>query len=364
MINYKMRFTGRIVPLVKRCFKRKITSKVAVLPMTRNVHPVFRAHYQFLQDKTAFPRPGIILHVINRLSQRLAGYSYIAEVEGLHSVLPKSITRASNFDKISALQLIEDLIRFHGLKAIVFQSESAKNRNIPYITDFISKFTHVVTAVPPRIVPRAFEASNEVKILLIGTTYIRKGFFLLEPLIAKVQEHRKDISFTLVCSEPLIDLGCVSGLKTIVQQRLTQDQRDQLFKEHHYILNLAVGDTLGTFLDSIEYNLPIIGFPGQHGESYVKEDFGFLVESPIFEYSGDQQWDIKSFEKVVLNSFREGCFQDCLHDLVSIIVKLNIDENYNRLLKQQLEFSMRNLTVENWLLNWQLLYEKIGSNEM
>lgn len=359
-----MGFTRRVVALVKRCFRRKITSKFAVLPMTKMIHPVFRTHYQFLQDRTALPRPGKILHVINRLPQKLVGYHYIAEVEGLHSVLPKSITRASDFDEVATLPLIEDLIRSQGLKAIVFQSESAEKRNKPYITEFISKFTYVVTAVPPRIVPRIFETSNEVKILLIGTTYIRKGFFLLEPLIAKVKRHRQDISFTLVCSEPISDLGCLTGLKTIVQQRLTQDQRDELFKEHHYLLNLSVGDTLGTFLDSIEYNLPIIGFPGQHGKSYVKKEFGFLVESPIFEYSVDRHWNMKSFEKVVLNYFREGRFNDCLNDLTSIILKLDITENYNQILQKQLEFSLRNFSVEKFLLDWRLLYEKIESNEM
>ena len=46
--------------------------------------------------------------------------------------------------------------------------------------------------------------------------------------------------------------------------------RDNLFLKMDLMLNLSLGDTLGCFLDSIEYSIPMISFKGQHGETYVQ----------------------------------------------------------------------------------------------
>ena len=360
-----MTYLHRLPTLVKRLFSAKISKGVAFLPIGSNVHPVFRSHYLFLQDKTALPLRNKVLHVINRLPRRLEGRAYVAEVEGLHSVLHKHIRQAISYSNDDSMALIETMIRSGGLRGIVFQSWSAKGRNDGLMNSFIESHCYVATAVPPRIIPRiASSHSEEIRILLIGTNFVRKGFFLLPDIIESVRSVNSNIRFTLVCSElsdDLVVLKKIEGLNIYIKQRLSPRERDDFFLNHHFLLNLSVGDTLGTFLDSIEYNLPLIGFAGQHGKSYVKKDFGYLVESPIFEYDPDSTWTIHTFENVVLNLFLQGGFTSSIQEIVEIILELRLNESYDKMCSHQLEYAKNHLSIDKWLSDWNEIYTRVSS---
>ena len=143
---------------------------------------------------------------------------------------------------------------------------------------------------------------------------------------------------------------------------MNSDIRRRLYNHSDYLLNLALGDTLGIFLESIQFNIPIIGFSGQHGISYVPEGSGILINAPIFEYDNagfNNKWTYQSFPNYIKELNTKNFFSQVEFELTSIIVKLTLGDKYRDMLKNQYDFASKKLTVNKWLNNISEIYREI-----
>jgi hypothetical protein len=356
----------RVFALANRSFVAPIFPKVSFLPISEDVHPAFRAHYIHLQDMTSLPFPGKVLHVINRIPIFLQSYSYIAEVEGLFSLLPKKITRGGGFSCRESIRLIEAKLTNGKLRRIIFQSQPALELDRQWMTSKIEEASRVVPLIPvdlhPRTVNDAEVLQASIRILIVGRERYRKGLFLLPHIIPKVRESRPDIQFTCVSSEPIPELEGVDGLNVIVVNIMSEECRRQIFTSHHYLLNLSIGDALGIFIDSLRFNIPMIGFPGKHGAYYVPPGSGILIQAPLFEFEGsnwDRQWSIRSFPAYIEAQYRVGLFDATIAKIIDTLVAVDLGPGYEAMCRFQYNFSVEKLGVQQWLQNWRVLYEEI-----
>ncbi len=348
-------------------FKRSIFNphfqKVSFLPLDNLAHPVWQTHIKYLQDKTSWPFPGKTLHVVNRLPKFLINFSYIAEVESLFSILHKEITRDNNFRISDAVTKIESEIKNGKLKQIIFQSPSAFLLNQHFMTPAIEDISKVAHLVPTEINKRNLSSEkNFIKILIIGSSNYRKGLFLLKNIVPMVRKHNPEIYFTCISAVQIPELLNIDGLEIKVIPRMNSDIRRRLYNHSDYLLNLALGDTLGIFLESIQFNIPIIGFSGQHGNSYVPEGSGILINAPIFEYDNagfNNKWTYQSFPNYIKELNTKKFFSQVEIELASIIVKLTLGDKYRDMLKNQYDFASKKLTVNKWLNNISEIYREI-----
>lgn len=354
-----MFYLKRLIPLFRRSLSAPRFSNISFLPVSEDVHPVFKTHYQHLQDKTAWPFPGKVLHVINRLPKLYSKFNYIAEVEGLHSLLDKTVTRANDFSPLATLPLIERELDCGKLRRIVFQSQSAFEMHRKWMTPKIEAASSVVRLVPVELFKRTPVSQGELRLLVVGTANFRKGLFMLRHIVPKVRAVRPDIRFTCVTSVEIPMLNDIEGLDMVLIKRMPENYRKQIFMSHHYLINLSIGDTLGTFIDSCQYNIPLVGFPGQHGQSYVPRGCGILLTPPLFEYADpewDRKWSIRTFPDYIENQYHAGFFNETIEQTTKILSELTLGNSYADMCRNQYDFSLTQLTVQGWLDEWESVY--------
>ena len=275
IIYYKNQII-RVCEFRKRSFLNPRFKNISFLPFLKTGHPVFHTHVEHLQNLTGYPIPGRCLHVINRLPKFLKSYNYISELEGLFSLLHKNYTRSDLFNIPEAIKKIDCLIKKGNLKKIIFQSQGAYNLNSKWFTNEINSISTYVLLPPPEFFQRQINPSkSKINILIIGSSIYRKGLFLLKDIVPFVRKKNKDIFFTCISSNKIPFLENIEGLELKIIKQMSDEVKFNIFSKQDYLLNLALGDTLGTYLDSCRYNIPVIGFPGQHGESYNPRNYDF-----------------------------------------------------------------------------------------
>ncbi|MFH1819656.1 MAG: hypothetical protein ABIK82_22725 [Pseudomonadota bacterium] len=358
-----MKTLDRASMLLRRSLLNPAFPNVSFLPLSTDTHPAWMAHVNFLQDKTAWPLPGKTLHVVNRLPNVLKGFRYVSETEALFSILHKDYTRSPDFSVPGAVRRIEKEVESGKLRRIIFQSRSAFEVSSKWMTPRIEAISRTVQVVPQAIQKRPVPASeSEIKILTIGSSNYRKGLFLLKNVIPAARRCRPDISFTCVSSVPLPGMATIDGLEVLVIDRMDEQTRRWIYASHHYLLNLSLGNALGVFLECCQFNIPMIGYPGQHGGSFVPVGTGLMLEAPIFELEEerfDLKWTIRDFPDYLAKLHEEGFFRDAEDALVESISGLDAGGPYAAMLERQFEFAQKNLSVDSWLTAMARVYDEL-----
>ena len=199
-------------------------------------------------------------------------------------------------------------------------------------------------------------------ILIIGSSIYRKGLFLLKDIVPFVRKKNKDIFFTCISSNKIPFLENIEGLELKIIKQMSDEVKFNIFSKQDYLLNLALGDTLGTYLDSCRYNIPVIGFPGQHGESYNPRNYDLFVKAPFLEhesYRWDLLWKIREFPEKLRVLNEENFFNDYIDNIADKILSLDISSNYESTIKNLYKFSESNLQIDQWLSNLEKIYNDI-----
>ena len=147
-----------------------------------------------------------------------------------------------------------------------------------------------------------------------------------------------------------------------VIKQMSDEVKFNIFSKQDYLLNLAFGDTLGTYLDSCRYNIPVIGFPGQHGESYVPSNYDLFVKDPLLEHesnSSDLLLKIREFPEKLKLLNEDNFFNQHIVNIADKILSLDISSNYESYIKNLYKFSESNLQIDQWLSNLEKIYDNI-----
>ncbi len=342
---------------------------VSFVPLPPDFHPVWAVHRLHLQDETAWPLPWTTLHVVCRKPRFFAGYRYISETECLFAILHKDFTRSPDFSIAEAIRRIEREISSGRLLKIIFQSPSARRMNEKWFTPAIDAVAETVLITPETFVERkSSHPLSPLKVLTVGNLIWEKGLFMLPGIVARTRRQRPDIEFTCVTSSRYSPLEGVKGLKPIVIWRMNPEQKARVFTEHHFLLNLPLGDTLASFLDCIKFNLPMITFPGQHGPDFVPEGTGYILPSPHYIYEPadfDRNYTLgsagpRAFNQYVIRLHSENFFADTEAYIAEFLVKLGLgEEDYAALVQRQDEFRRNALQPSQWLERMTSVYRSL-----
>lgn len=355
--------TKSAVRLTRAALARDGSVKGAFLHpcLADQMHPVFEGHANVLQPRTERPTHGGMCHAINRLPDiwRRAGCSYIAEVEALISVAPRSIAKM-NVDNKAAQDFIHQEIDGGRLRRIVFQSDASRAVHDHFMTDRIREHSSVATLVPPEILRKPELPSGDgLSVLLIISRSFLKGTFLLPGLLAAAPSN---LRLTVVCAEPIgiPELEADPRVETIIIPRLPIATKRDLFQSHHLFLNISQMDTLGSFLDSVRFNTPMVTVPGSHASSYVTHgETGWILPSPYYYY--DPACGVAYNNKETFEDYLRAKDLSEWDGLISAVGKLLSSlssEDIRRITEAQYEDTRERHSVDRWLNSIQRIYEE------
>lgn len=353
----------RLRPLLRRRWVNPQFDQVSMIPIDLKMHPAWRSHALFLQDRTALPWPGKTIHAINRIPDSMRGRRYVAETENLFSLLPKSITRTSKFNINKSIELIEQEIHSGFLQRIIFQSPGAWAMNQKWFTPDIESVSRLVQTVPDAIHARTHNTeTDQLRILIIGTSIYYKGLFMLPRIVQETRRHRPDVQFTCVISTPLPFLDGTDGIDTIVVPMMDETMRADMYQNHHFVMNLSLGDALGVYLESIRFNTPMITFQGQHADAFVPDGGGFILEQPLFIYGKadfDRHYRVDQFPDYVQQKIQQNFFASAEDDVIELIRGLDLGEDYQAMVTRQYQHGCEHLNVPDWLDSMGRLYSEL-----
>jgi hypothetical protein len=246
------------------------------------------------------------------------------------------------------------------LRKIIFQSEASLKVHSEFMTQRISDASTFVTLVPPEINRKENRNdSGNIKVLLIISRSYLKGTFLLPRILASAPDN---INFTVVCSEPvgIPELENDPRINEIITPRLPIPMKKQLFQSHDLFLNISQMDTLGSFLDSVRFNTPMLTVPGSHAQSYVKHgETGWVLPSPYYFY--DPQCGEAYKNKDEFASYLEAKDLnewDPLFEAMSFYLNNLSSNEIHRVTKNQYKDSIERLTVDRWLADVGHVYDE------
>ena len=351
---------------INNAFRRKNELPVSLIPMSeKNLHPVYLSHCKILQPLTQNFLPWSTIHTINRLPKvfRALGSSYIAEVEALTGVAPSEITKYK-FRLKDCQRFIESEINRGKLKKIIFFSEASMNLNKQWMTKKISQKVDFCNMVPHTYFSKNLDLrSNQLRLLLIISKAIVKGSFLFSRLFDEIIKVRADVQFIIISSE---DFEIEPRHKDYVQKniikRMTFDQKKNFFFQSDMLINISPMDTMGTFLDSLMFNTPLITVPGQHASSYVENGIsGYIVDSPVFYYSSDlgvKYHNVRQDFKTFLMQCDLNIWNQMFDEIAYIVKKIDRKKLKEITINQQQRIKKIH-SVDGWLSNWKSIYTRI-----
>jgi len=341
-------------------FKRSIQSPISLTPLDPlNCHPVYFAHSKILQKYTAPILTKKTIHIIGRPNQYFIkkGFNFISEVEGAAGFSPLSMSK-NKYDIDSAIAYTDEFIDCGRLKALIYQSETALKLHNKFQSKKMSNISHVITQVPwTHFWSNPIPVNKKFKILLIASNPIAKGLFLLDRLLKNLEKTGLRVSVTVVMSKPHIFKS--KNVSCLVTPQLSQAEKAELFYSHHILLNMSPMDTMGTFLDSHQFGIPLLTVKGQHAPDYIiNYKTGIFVEQPIFYYSsqlGKNYFDVKkTFTNYLLDQSYEF-WEEMIDELIVSIV--NMHDNYSYFFHNNRMYIKECHTKEKWLKNYRNLYE-------
>lgn len=328
-------------------------------------HPVWRTHVLNLSERTSWPWPGKTLHVTNRPTSlfRKLGYRYIAEVENIFSLLTPDYTKRPDFRIDEALERIERELDTGRVRRVVFQSQGAYDMSAKWFSPRMREVARTVQIVPERLDTKQVDPEERrVRVLIVGQAIYRKGLFMLPRIIAEVRKQRPEMHFTCVSTEPVPFLADVDGLDVIEIWRMSDSMRKEVYDAHHFVLNLTLSDALGVYLESLRFNTPMIGYPGQHGGNLVPADGGIMLEPPLFVYADhdfDRHYSIASFPDYVRSLHEQGFFDDAERTAIDALIALPTGDAYQTMLARQHAFAKAHFQVDDWLRSMAGLYAEL-----
>lgn len=346
---------------------RKGIYPAAITPLNpRTVHPVYTAHAKILQPRTKPIFLSNVKHVIGRPHQSFLqkDCKLISEVEGAAGVAPLEYSKA-RYDIKGACKYTDELIIQGKLRSIIYQSNAAFSLQSQYASSLMNSISTVITQVPDSTEWNSVHDKKErLQILVIASNPIPKGVFLLEHVLRELDRLNILITLRIVTSKAYkLSYEGRHEISYIVTNRLESKQKQELFSGSNFLLNISPMDTLGTFLDSIKYGVPLITVEGQHASSYVINNVtGYIVESPLFYYSdklGKDYFDVKSsFSNYVLS--QNISFWDVLvKSLIDVFIRIENDSVKN-IMSAHRDNCYDNFKLTDWLLDYQYLYEKVN----
>ena len=354
----------KLCGVFKRPFNSKFSNGFALVPMQiKSIHPVFFSHCIHLQKVTSNPLFAKRFHAINRLPSLFINCQYIAEVESFLT-LAKNREDSKFFKSYDQIvEHVENEINTNRLLKIVYESESSYHMHKRWHSDKINSIATYINQVPRRIYDRVFEKKKELNVIITATRPTIKGLFMLDQIIKEVNRYTENVNFTCIC-EDFNFSNSYTNLRVIKSKKMNFKDRDNVFLKMDLMLNLSLGDTLGSFLDSIEYSIPMISFIGQHGDTYIKDnETGFLIDNPVYYYTsglGEIYHNRNQFEKYILELHEKNYFKDSISKIISLILKLDSNRDIFYCMREDLrENSLNNFPVNNWLNEWKVLYKSL-----
>lgn len=352
---------------LKNSFFRKGLYPISLIPMDKNsIHPVFETHCDILQPLTKIFHPFQTIHVINRIPNSIAKFnnSYIAEVEGALAIAPTDFTK-KYYDVKKSQSYINNEIHNKKLKKIIFQSKNAMKLQSKWMTREMEEISTYVTLVPPTIYKKNIKnlSHEKLQFLMITSKSILKGSFLIPKLVESILKVRNDFVINIISSEYIeIDEKYIKYVKFHLIKRLSLDEKRYFFNKSHCLINISPMDTLGSFLDSIWFNTPMITVEGQHANSYViNKKTGFIVKSPVFYYSDDLTkifFNLKTDFKKYLLSLDINIWNQMFNQISNIIEDLTYTD-IEKIINQQYNYSKKHFTVNKWLNSWNDIYKEL-----
>lgn len=363
-MNKYLDYLKKLLEVIKRPLNSEFSNDFALVPMQiKSIHPVFFAQCIHLQKLTSNPFFTKRFHAINRVPSTFLKYQYIAEIESFIS-LAKIRDDSKNFkDYNRIIEHVENEINSKKLLKIVYESKSSFLMHKKWHSEKINSISTYINQIPRRIYQRKFENKDKLNIVVTATRPTIKGIFLLERIIKLVNLNSSDCNFFCICND-FPNSNTYSNLNIINSKKMNFKDRDNLFLKMDLMLNLSLGDTLGCFLDSIEYSIPMISFKGQHGETYVnKDETGFLINTPVYYYTsglGEKYSNRDEFEKYILDLDKNGFFDVFISQISSIILKIDSNREYFNEMKQKLyKNSLIHFSTKSWLDKWSNLYKSL-----
>lgn len=327
-----------------------ILEKVCFVPLKFDHHVVWDIHEKYLQFSTAPILPSKILHVINRRSQKLEqlDYSYIAELENIFSLLPREILKSKNYKGIK--DSLNSTLASDKLRGLIFQSQGAFDINQKW---FDPQLSHKIIQVCPavlesRLLPEYFVDRNQVKFLSFASRYHEKGLHILSSVAEKLLKLKPHYQFTLVVNSP-IDYVLPSNIHPVVMPRPTLEQRREFYTGHDFVVNLSLGDSLGVFLDSVRFCIPMIGYFGQHGKIYCPSNASMMLDNPIFIYGKDflEKYNPFEFESYLKDLEDEKFFEKDKEILLNQLLLADNFANYKTMVNNLVNFT-KSLSPNKW----------------
>jgi len=363
-MNKYLDYLKKLLEVIKRPLDSKFSNDFALVPMhIKSIHPVFFAQCIHLQKLTSNPFFTKRFHAINRVPSTFLKYQYIAEIESFIT-LSKEREDSKNFkDYERIIEHVENEMCSNKLLKIVYESESSYLMHKKWHSDKINSIATFINQIPRRIYQRTFENKNTLNIVITATRPTIKGLFLLERIIKAVNSNSSNCNFTCIC-EDFPSLDTYPNLDVINAKKMNFKDRDKLFLNMDLMLNLSLGDTLGCFLDSIEYSIPMISFKGQHGETYVQNnETGFLIDTPVYYYTGglgEKYHNRLQFEKYILELDENNFFDKSISKIVSLIMRMDANrEDFYEMRQKLYKNSIINFSVTDWLDKWKFLYKSL-----
>jgi hypothetical protein len=197
--------------------------------------------------------------------------------------------------------------------------------------------------VPSRLEPRAtqsFIEPNKTKFLIFASRFFHKGLNILAPVAERLLKTKPHFEFTLITPKTFAQ-PLPKNITSRVLPRPTLADRRALYHGHDYIVNLSLGDSLGVFLDSLRFATPMIGYPGQHGQTYCTPQTSLLLPNPIFVYDEKylEEYNAFEYEDYLARLSTTGFFKSHEEALYEKFLIADSPERYAGLVTQLTEFS-------------------------
>lgn len=149
--------------------------------------------------------------------------------------------------------------------------------------------------------------------------------------------------------------------ETMIMLRLPIATKKDLFQSHHLFLNISQMDTLGSFLDSVRFNTPMVTVPGSHASSYVTHgETGWILPSPYYFY--DPAFGIAYKNKATFEHYLRAKDLSEWDGLISSAGKLlssMSSEGVRRITEAQYEDTRERHSVDRWFNSIQRIYREV-----
>ena len=343
--------------------KRTGQLPASITPLNpHSVHPVYSVHANILQPLTRPLGMSKLVHVIGRPHKYLLNSNayIISEVEGAAGVAPLEFSK-NRYDIKNSNLYTDNLIESGKLRTIVYQSDSALKLHSKCASAQMNEISTVITQVPESMIWESQIADNKLKILIVASNPIPKGLFLLPSILKKLNEKGVGLNLKIISSRRFnIEYDGKHNVEFIVTSKMSPKLKSEVFRWADFLLNISPMDTLGTFIDSIKYGVPLITVEGQHASSYVLNgSTGCILNSPLFYYGdrlGVDYFDVKNTFVDFLISQNDDFWLNFIDEIVDLFQTLT-PNLINEITQNHKDYCRKEFRINSWLDSYKALYE-------